>query len=159
MYCSSCGVAVAQNLTYCNNCGAKLTGGKTDTNLKTTELQFDSMIMVVMAALFILGLPAIAILVGVMKAILHFDFGPLVAFAFLSFLLLIALEGILMFRLFRRKRAADDSAKSIGPKNITKELEAQSHAFAEPVSSVIDHTPRTLDPVRVSSSTAREGSV
>ena len=159
MYCSSCGVAAAQNLTYCNHCGAKLTGGKTDENIKTTELQFDSMIMVVMAALFILGLPALGALLGILKAILHFDFGPLMAFAFLSFLLLIALEGILVFRLFRRKRPTDDAAKNVGPKGITKELEAQSHVLAEPVGSVIDHTTRTLDPVRVSSPTAREGSV
>ena len=147
MYCSSCGVAVTQNLTYCNHCGAKLNGGNADKNLKHTELQFDSMIMVMMVFLFIFGLPAIGVLVGVMKAVLHFDFGPLVAFAFLSFLLLIALEGILIFRLFRRKRSSGERGIGLGPKNITKELEAQSHVVAEPVSSVIDHTTRTLDPV------------
>lgn len=146
MYCSSCGVAVTQNLTYCNHCGAKI-GGKGDTNLKTTELQFDSMIMVVMVALFIFGLPAISVLIGVMKAILHFEYGPLVAFAFLSFLILIALEGILVLRLFRRKRKSEDTAVSFGPRNITRELEAESRVVAEPVNSVIDHTTRTLDPV------------
>ncbi|HYX27521.1 MAG TPA: hypothetical protein VE863_03060, partial [Pyrinomonadaceae bacterium] len=83
MYCSSCGIAVTQRLTYCNNCGAKLNEGKADPNLKETELRFDAFIMVVIAALFIFGLPAIAVLVGVMKSILNFEFGPLVAFAFL----------------------------------------------------------------------------
>ena len=153
MYCSSCGVAVTQNLVYCNHCGAKLNGGNAETRLKSHELQFDSMIMVMMVGLFIFGLPAIGVLVGIMKAILHFDFGPLVAFAFLSFLLLIALEGILIFRLFRRKRSADEPAVTLRPKNITKELEAQSRVASEPVSSVIDHTTRTLDPVYSSSKT------
>jgi len=147
MYCSSCGVAVTQNLTYCNHCGAKISGGKADTNLKTTELQFDSMIMVVMVALFIFGLPAISVLIGVMKAVLHFEYGPLIAFAFLSFLILIAIESILVLRLFRRKRKADDAAASTETRNVTRELETQSRVVAEPVASVIDHTTRTLDPV------------
>lgn len=147
MYCSSCGVAVTQNLTYCNNCGAKLNSGQADANLKTTELRFDAMIMVVMVALFIFGLPAISVLIGVMKDILHFEYGPLVAFALLSFLILVVIEGILVLRLFRRKRNADETAAPAEFKNITKELEAQSRHAGEPVSSVVDHTTRTLDPV------------
>ncbi|HYX28950.1 MAG TPA: hypothetical protein VE863_10300, partial [Pyrinomonadaceae bacterium] len=59
----------------------------------------------------------------------------------------IGLEGILIFRLFRRKRRADNADPSLGSKSITKELEAQSRVVAEPVSSVIDHTTRTLEPV------------
>ena len=111
MYCSSCGVAVTQNLTYCNHCGARINSGKADANLKTTELRFDAMIMSAMVALFIFGLPAISVLIGVMKDILHFEYGPLVAFALLSFLILVGIEGVLILRLFRRKRNADDAAR------------------------------------------------
>jgi hypothetical protein len=148
MYCSSCGVAVAPTLTYCNNCGAKLNTEKDQTMFKTNELRQESMIISAMVGLFVLGLVAISVLLGVMKAVLNFDFGPLVGFAVLSFLTLIGLEGILISRLFRRhagRGKSDDSALTAA--HITKELADQSRGFGEPVSSVTDHTTRTLDPV------------
>jgi len=146
MYCSSCGVAIASNLTYCNHCGAKQNNEKTDTLVKETELRYDAFIMSAMVGLFVLGLIATSVLLGVMKSVLQFPFGPLVAFALLSFLILVGIEGILISRLFRRraeksKTAAEDTF------HITKELEAQSRLVNEPVSSVTDHTTRTLDPI------------
>src|SRR5689334_17585810 len=101
MYCSSCGVAVAQNLTYCNHCGAKTNQDTSDSIVRTTEMRAEWAIMSSMAALFVCGLVAISILLGVMKAVLKFQDGPLLAFAFLSFLILIGLEGVYIARLFR----------------------------------------------------------
>jgi hypothetical protein len=147
MYCSSCGVAVAQNLTYCNFCGAKLNDEKSDSLVKTTELRYESFVMAVMVGLFVFGVVAISILLGVVKSVLHFDFGPLMAFAFLSFLIMIVLEGVLVSRLFRRKPNTADSSSKSPPIHITKELAAQSRLASEPVSSVTDHTTRTLDPI------------
>ena len=37
MYCSVCGRAVAQGLSYCNYCGAKLNGVKDDSVVKSSE--------------------------------------------------------------------------------------------------------------------------
>jgi len=144
MYCSSCGVAVTPNLTYCNHCGAKLNSEKTDTLVKTTEIRYDSFIMSAMVGLFVMGLVAMSVLLGVMKAVLSFQDGPLLAFAFLSFLILIGLEGILISRLFRRRT---DKSKSGEATVLTKELEANSRVVSEPVGSVTDHTTRTLDPI------------
>ena len=147
MYCSSCGVAVAQNLTYCNHCGAKVNSGKAE-SMKTTELRAEWAIMSSMAALFVCGLVAIAILLGVMKQLLIFQEGPILAFAFLSFLILIALEAVYVSRLLRVRRDAESSAdKTLSTEHTTRELEARSHTLAEPVTSVTDHTTRTLDPV------------
>ena len=148
MYCSSCGLAVAPNLTYCNHCGAKLNTEKDQNLVKTTELRQESMIMSAMVGLFVLGLVGIRVLLGVMKAILHFDFGPLLIFAFLSFLILIGLEGILITRLFRKNSGRGKSVDALGAAaHLTKELEAHSRGFGEPVTSVTDHTTRTLDPI------------
>jgi len=44
MYCSSCGVAVAQGLSYCNYCGAKLNGAKGDNVIKSSEVKPESLI-------------------------------------------------------------------------------------------------------------------
>jgi len=148
MYCSSCGVAVTPNLIYCNHCGGKLNNEKTESLVRTTELRQESMIMAAMVFLFVLGLIAIGFLLGIMKGGLNFDFGPLIGFALLSFSILVALEGVLISRLFRRKRDSGKSAgKSSAEFHITKELEAQSRVVSEPVTSITDHTTRTLDPV------------
>jgi hypothetical protein len=145
MYCSSCGVAVASSLTYCNHCGAKLNSEKADSLIKTTEIRFESFLISTMTALFVMGLVAISVLIGVMKAVLHFDFGPLIGFALLSFLILVALEGVILSRLFRLSGRTDREGIKASETHITKELEAQSRGILDPVSSVTDHTTRTLD--------------
>ena|ERR1051325_4812908 len=148
MYCSSCGVAVAQNLTYCNHCGAKTNTDKADKLDKATELRAEWAIMSSMAALFVCGLVAIAILLGVMKSVLVFQEGPIMAFGFLSFLILIALEAVYVSRLFRFRRDPGNAAESPSlDRHTTKELEARSRIVSEPVGSVTDHTTRTLDPI------------
>ena len=148
MYCSSCGVAVAQSLTYCNFCGAKLNDEKGSSPVETTELRYESFVMTMIVSLFVFGMVAITILIGVLKAILNFEFGPLVAFAFLSFLIMIALEGVLISRLFRRKRKKDElSDQTRLGAHVTKELAEQSQLTSQPVSSVTEHTTHTLNPV------------
>jgi putative copper export protein len=104
--------------------------------------------MSVMAGLFVTGLVAISVLLGVMKEVLRLENGQLLAFASLSFLLMIGIEGILVSRLFRRKRHAEDaSGQALPGQRHTKELEAQSRTVSEPIDSVTDHTTRTLDPI------------
>jgi hypothetical protein len=145
MYCSSCGVAVTPNLTYCNHCGAKL-GGDTATT-KTTELRAEWAMMSSMAALFVCGLVAISILLGVMKAVLKFQDGPIMAFGFLSFLILIGLEAVYVSRLVRVRRDVQKAADAPSlDRHTTKELEARSR-IPDPIGSVTDHTTRTLDPI------------
>src|SRR5215213_6765296 len=125
MYCSSCGVSVAQGLSYCNHCGAKLNGEKGDSLIKTTELRAESLIISAMVGLFVLGLLAIAVLMGVMKAVLDLNAGQILGFATLSFLIMLLIEGVLIWRLSRRQRAAEaigDAALSKG--QATKGLEA-----------------------------------
>lgn len=145
MYCPSCGVAVFQGLTYCNHCGAKLNSEKVD---RTIELKAQSMTMSAIVVLFVFGLVAISLLLGVMKGGLNFDVSLLMFFAFLSFLILVALEGVLIFKLFRGRR--DDggtSGKELKTTHITKELEARSPIPIETPGSVTEHTTRTFDRV------------
>ena len=149
MYCSSCGVVVAQGLSYCNYCGAKLSGGKGDSLIKSTELRAESLIISAMVGLFVLGLLAITVLMGVMKAVLNLDIGQILAFTLLSFLIMIFIEGVLIWRLLRRKRGAEeigDTALSKGQD--TKELDAaQARVLPEAIPSVTEHTTRTFEPI------------
>ena len=99
MYCSSCGVAVAQGLIYCNYCGAKFGGGQTED--VSTELK-PGLLVSAMVVVFVFGLVAISILMGMMKAIIHLDAGAILGFAVLCFLIMLALEGVFMRLLFTK---------------------------------------------------------
>ena len=122
MYCSACGVAVNQGLTYCKNCGAKV---PREDERQPTQPKPES-ILAMMVATFVMGLLAICALITVLKAV-QFEFGPLMAITLFSFLIMIALEGVFIRLLFRkRQRAEDKDAKLVSAQPTTKQLEAQS---------------------------------
>jgi hypothetical protein len=151
MYCSSCGVAVAPGLSYCNFCGAKLNVAKADNLSKSSEVKPELLIRA-MVSLFVLGLFSITVLMGVMKAILRLDIGQILPFALVSFLLMILIEGIFIRLLFRRHRSAEETdATALSKAHATKELEAtQARALPEPLSepaSVTEHTTRAFEPL------------
>src|SRR5437016_13015187 len=145
MYCPSCAVAVAEGLSYCNFCGAKLTlsvGGAESSEVKPGTL------IAAMAFVFIFGLAAIGFLVVILKAVFELNVGPILAFTSLSFLILLVLEGIFIRLLFQRSRTkqAPDTGQFKGP--ASKELHAApARESAEPLPSVTEHTTRPFDPV------------
>ena len=143
MYCSACGVAVNQGLTYCKNCGAKVLR---EDERQPTQPKPEN-IIVMMVATFVMGLVAICALITVLKAV-QFEFGPLMAITLLSFLIMIALEGVFIRLLFRgRSRDKDKDATLISSQPTTNQLEAQSQFPLQPVESVTEHTTRAFDPV------------
>src|SRR4030095_12589212 len=146
MYCSSCGVAVAESLSYCNYCGAKLVGVKDD-DIEWREVR-PGLLVAAMTVLFILGLVAITMLLGMMKVVLELPVKHALGFALIPFLLLLLLEGIFIRLLLRGKGNANQADKVQLKGGATKELDAgQRPALAEPVSSVTDHTTRAFDPI------------
>jgi|SRR6266536_1122948 len=146
MYCSSCGVAVTQGLTYCNYCGAKLSRG--DSADKPPDIRPGGLVSM-MVATFVMGLFAITVFMGVMKAVLHLETGALLAFMLLSFLVMLLLEGIFIRLLFRPLKHGHDEPRNTFQNNrgSTKELEAQTRLPMEPVASVTEHTTRAFDPI------------
>ena len=148
MYCSSCGVAVTPGLSYCNYCGEKLNGAKSDSIIKSPEVKPETLIAA-MVLTFVFGLAAITVLMGVMKAVLHFDLGPILAFTLLSFLIMLSLEGVMIRLLFRRKHRSEEPADTVQFQgHATRELDAaNARALPEPIASVTEHTTRAFDPV------------
>ncbi len=149
MYCSSCGASLKQGLSYCNYCGAKLNGEKGESLIKATDLRAESVIISAMVGLFVLGLFCITVLMGVMKAVLNLDVGQIITFTFLSFLMMLLIEGVLIWRLSRRKRGPERAGETAQPKGqATKALDAaRAGALPEAAPSVTEHTTRTLEPV------------
>ena len=147
MYCSSCGVAVTPGLSFCNYCGEKLSGAKSDSIIKSPEVRPETLIGAMVFA-FVFGLGAITVLMGVMKAVLHLEFGPILFFALLSFLVMLSLEGVFIRLLFRRQRGAEEAGDTGRWKGqATRELDAaRARVLPEPMPSVTEHTTRAFDP-------------
>jgi len=148
MYCSSCGVAVAQGLSYCNYCGAKLNGVKGETRIKSSEVKPETLVAA-MVLVFVFGLGAITMLMGMMKAVLGLNVGQILAFTLLSFLIMLLIEGVCIRLLFRRKRGTEEAGDTVLLKGqATKELDAaQARVLPEPVPSVTEHTTRAFEPI------------
>ncbi len=148
MYCSSCGVAVAQGLSYCNFCGATITEGQGDGVAKPPAVQ-PGLLVSAIVGLFILGLVAIAILTGVMKAVAGFDISIVLAITMLAFMLLVIVEGVLIGMLLKGKRVPKKTANSERlSANRTKELdESPARGLPGPVASVTEHTTRAFGPI------------
>ena len=148
MYCSSCGVAVAQGLSYCNYCGVKLNGVKGETRVTSSEVK-PEMLVAAMVFVFVFGLAAITMLMGMMKAVLGFNVGLIIAFTLLSFLIMLSIEGVIIRLLLRRKRGTEEAGDTVQLKGqATNELDAaQARVLPEPVPSVTEHTTRAFEPV------------
>ena len=147
MYCSSCGVAVAQGLSYCNYCGAKLNGVKGDSVIKSSEAKPESLVGA-MVFVFVFGLVAISILMRVMKAVLDLNVGQILAFTLLSFLIMLLIEGVFIRLLLRRSRGVEETGgTALSKERAANELDAtQARALPEAMPSVTEHTTRTLEP-------------
>src|SRR5262245_771464 len=140
MYCSSCGVAVAENLSFCNLCGAKIGATNSDKIVQPRQVN-PELLVTAMAGTFILGLVAIAVLLGTMKSVLGLDVGQILGFAALSFLIMLSLEAVFVLLLFRRNRSAEErgSTRTLTGGS-TKELdEPHVNVLQEPLTSVTDH--------------------
>jgi hypothetical protein len=147
MYCSACGVAVTQGLSYCNYCGAKLPV-KSDGASRSPEVRPELLVSAI-SGIFILGLVAIIVLMGVMKAVLGLPVDRVLAFSLVPFLLMLLLEFVFIRLLLRGKRSASEASDAATPKGpATKELDAaHARTLPEHMPSVTEHTTRAFDPI------------
>ena len=147
MYCSTCGVSVARGLSYCNYCGAKLTGEKSDNAIKPSEVKRESLLWG-MVAVLVFGFVAIVFLMMAMKMV-GLNVGQILAFTILSFLMMLLVEGVFIWQLLRRKGGAEETSDTALSKGqATKELhEAQARLLPEGMPSVTEHTTRAFEPI------------
>jgi hypothetical protein len=145
MYCSVCGVAVAQGLSYCNYCGAKLNDVTGDDAVRSADVK-PEFLVAAMVGLFVFGLVAIMLLMGMMKAVINLNSGQILGIAMVCFLTMISIEGVLVGLLLRRRSGTTRETRRLKSQT-TKELDAaQARALPEHMPSVTEHTTRTFDP-------------
>ena len=147
MYCPSCGTSVAQGLSYCNYCGAKLAGEKGGGASKSSEVKPTSLLWGMVAAL-VFGFVAVALFMIAMKMV-GLNVGQILALTILSFLIMLLVEGVFIWQLLRRKRGAEETGDTtLSKEQTTKELEAaQARVLPEAMPSVTEETTRAFEPV------------
>jgi hypothetical protein len=144
VYCSACGVAVAQGLSYCKNCGARLSQDEREG--RSSEVKPD-LLVTAMVATFVFGLAVIGMLMGIMKVILGLRVEPILVSMMFPFLLMLVLEGIFIRLLLRRNKSAEEMI-ALPKQQGTNELEAaQARALPEGMVSVTEHTTRAFEPM------------
>lgn len=148
MYCSSCGQAVNQGLSYCNHCGAKVSGAKEPDVSKLSEASLN-FILVGILGIPIAGLGILIGLMSVMKKELGFSNESTIAFALLGFLLLLAAETVFIWLLIHRTKMGKETGHIAQLREVvTKGLdEAQVRELPEPIPSVTENTTRSLEPM------------
>jgi hypothetical protein len=148
MYCSSCGVAVAQGLSYCKHCGAKL--NREDIDVRTSGVRPD-LLVTSMVATFIFGLLGILLLMGVMKAVLGLPVDRILHLMLIPFGLMLILEGVFIRLLLRRQpQATETSRATLSKEQATNELDAADRkVLPEALPSVTEHTTRAFEPTYI----------
>lgn len=150
MYCSSCGAAVTRGLAYCNHCGAKSGGEKDAAAAKPAETFTESLVWA-LVAVFVVGLGGIIGLMAVMKEVVGFSPDVILYITGVCFLMMLVIEGVLIWKLMRHKSGAKEIADAGRPNaRETKELgAAQARSLPDAAPSVTEQTTRAFDPVYV----------
>jgi hypothetical protein len=148
MYCSTCGVAVAPGLSYCNYCGARLSAAKDDSAGKSPDVKPELLVSAI-SGVFILGLVAIIMLMFIMKEALDLPVDQVIAFSLVPFLVLLFIEAVFIRLLLRSKRGPQKAGDTLHSReHATNELDAaQARSLPEHTPSVTEHTTRAFDPI------------
>ena len=146
MYCSSCGSSITPHLTYCNRCGARV-NGRDEVSARVAD--FPESLVAAMVALFVFGLGVIIGLIAVMKNVVNFEPGIILAITFFMVTLLMILESVFIYLLFSsRKFARQRFQHQEFTPNTTKELrESRTPMLSEPMPSVTEQTTRAFEPI------------
>jgi len=146
MNCPSCGNALAQQLKYCNRCGAQLSLAE-DTRdvevIKVFEKRMDSE----MEGLFWITVLGVALILGGMVLLTKAQLSQwlIVAYMILSSAAFITYFGLGLWQVRRLARSINDTKEFPRPVE-TKELTpAEDRTAFQDVPSVVEHTTRTLE--------------
>lgn len=146
MYCSSCGTAVSSSLSYCNRCGAELNAKDRSPSI-ASEMAHESLVWA-LVSVTVVGIGAVIGLMAVMKEVVHFNNGLIIAFSLLTFLAFLGVDSVIIWLLLRPMREAKKAYPIPQQTELTtNELaESKPRVLPEPSFSVTDHTTHTLEP-------------
>ncbi|HEX8195838.1 MAG TPA: hypothetical protein VF571_06470 [Pyrinomonadaceae bacterium] len=135
---------MTQNLIYCNRCGAKLSDAVKDDASRASEIP-PGILICAMVVTFVFGMAAVAAFLSIARG------GDPIAIVVLalSFLLILVLESIFIWLLFRRKKVMKTvNAANRLNEQARKEIYTAPAAgmLAESIPSVTEQTTGLLEP-------------
>lgn len=148
MFCQSCGVALAQQMKFCNRCGSQLGFNTKETGvLELFEKRMDSE----MEGLFWITVFGIALILGGMFLMKKVQFGDglIIAYMILSSAAFITYFGLGVWQVRRLARSSKEANGTLQPvQSDTNGLNpVNARAALEAAPSVTEHTTHTLEPV------------
>ena len=146
MFCPSCGIALAQQMKYCNRCGSNVNTSNTEI-IQILEKRMDSE----MEGLFWITAFALGFVLGGIVVLKKLHVGELLligylmlcAIAYLSYFSL----GVWQLRRLSRTLKHDGVGNILLPHETNELPQLESRLPLESFTSVTEHTTRTLDPV------------
>jgi hypothetical protein len=155
MFCSTCGNQVNPDLRYCNSCGTPINReSEAAPGNQMSESSFNVLVGAILS-LPIVGIGLIMGLLMLMKKEVGFSDTVIMGFAVMAFFLLIVSEAGLIVLLLNRVRVPkkkradrpDETPREI-PDVVMRGLnEGQQRSARDVISSVTEHTTRTLDAI------------
>lgn len=147
MYCPNCGVGLSEALSYCNRCGARLSGPAHDDAGRHLERAKDSLVWsIVGTTITLLGM-SLGALVLIKNGSIDEKLGNI--FVLLSFAAFILVEGLLLWRLMNLSKAAKIPQQKRTDDFRTEGLEADPAAELPPspdsIGSVTEQTTRSFE--------------
>lgn len=155
MYCSSCGMALARQLKFCNHCGAQLLSVKDKSDRHATQKRLDEYL----DGLFWITVFGLGLILGgmaVIKEALHLSNSILVGYVVLSVTIFLINVGLSLAEIARMRRSLkeEDTEPAEAKVPDTNKLAAAQEAAALPapsslneVASVTEDTTRSFEPV------------
>ena len=148
MFCPSCGVALAQQIKYCNRCGSQLLTTKEAADVKLSEKRLrEEMVDIFWVTVFGLGL----ILGGMalIKNFLHLSDWILVAYMIVSSTAFTINFGLSLWQIRRLARITEQVRAGVQIRQLdTSELSlVNARPAREAVPSVTENTTRALEPI------------
>lgn len=148
MYCPSCGAALLQELNYCNRCGISLSVIKESGKSKSLEKSVESTVWSIVG----ITLSIMGIMIAVLALMKGFGLsGDIVVFFMaLMFLILIGIDGLLVWQLSRLNSLAKEARSAVQlERGRIRELDAKREQFiVEPRMRVAENTTRILESPR-----------
>ena len=141
MYCANCGTPVSPELSYCNRCGFNLRE-----RVKTNSGVFAACL----SAIAFIAVFGLGIMFGGAMSLKRAGFSQdfIAFFLFWGFVLVGGTE-IMLFRTLTKLGVGKQKERPALPSPVQHELNLPPASnFGEPVSSVTDHTTRTLEHAR-----------
>ena len=147
MYCQACGIALSQQMKYCNRCGFQLIGTNESGEIKPSEKRLDEYL----DGLFWITVFGLGLILGgmVLMKKVQLNDGLIVAYLILSttaFLINFVLSVWGALRIARSSKEAKRIVQA-GQVNTNELNPAEARATLQPAPSVTEHTTRSFEPI------------